>query len=42
MELNTHNVFGTKPGIIKTENDFQGIIIKGIDKDLIGNSFPKI
>jgi len=25
--------FCTKPGIIKTENDFQGIIIKGIDKD---------
>lgn len=25
--------FATKPGIIKTENDFQGVIIKGIDND---------
>ncbi len=26
-------IFGTKPGIIKTDNDFQGIVLKGISED---------
>jgi lipoprotein-releasing system permease protein len=31
--------FATKPGIIKTDNEFQGIILKGIDKDFDWNFF---
>ncbi|MBQ8056490.1 MAG: ABC transporter permease, partial [Paludibacteraceae bacterium] len=31
--------FATKPGIIKTENDFQGIILKGIDHEFDWNFF---
>ena len=26
-------VFATKPGVIKTDNDFQGIVFKGVDKN---------
>lgn len=31
--------FATKPGIIKTDTEFQGIVIKGIDKDFDWNFF---
>ncbi len=31
--------FATKPGIIKTDKEFQGIILKGIDKDFDWNFF---
>lgn len=31
--------FTTKPGIIKTDNEFQGIVVKGIDKDFDWNFF---
>ena len=31
--------FATKPCIIKTDNDFQGVILKGIDKDFDWNFF---
>ncbi|MDO9153890.1 MAG: ABC transporter permease [Paludibacter sp.] len=39
-----HNVkhvqpFATKPGIIKTETEFQGIVLKGINKDFDWNFF---
>ena len=33
--------FATKPGIIKTENDFQGIIIKGVGEDFDWNFFKQ-
>jgi len=33
--------FATKPGIIKTDNEFQGIVIKGVDKDFNWNFFRK-
>lgn len=32
-EVRHSEVFATKPGIIKTDNDFQGIVFKGVDKD---------
>ena len=32
-EVRHSEVFATKPGIIKTDNDFQGIVFKGIDKN---------
>ncbi|WP_243345465.1 ABC transporter permease [Parabacteroides sp. FAFU027] len=31
--------FATKPGIIKLENDFQGVVLKGISKDYDWNFF---
>ncbi len=34
-------VFATKPGIIKTEKDFQGIVLKGIDADFNWSFFEK-
>lgn len=34
-------VFATKPGIIKTENDIQGIVLKGIDSDFNWSFFEK-
>lgn len=33
--------FATKPGIIKTENDFQGIVIKGVDAHYDWTFFQK-
>ena len=33
--------FATKPGIIKTEENFQGIVIKGVDEDFDWNFFRK-
>lgn len=32
-EIKHVEVFATKPGIIKTESDFQGIVLKGIDEN---------
>ena len=34
-------VFATKPGIIKTDNDFQGIVLKGVNKDYDWTFFKK-
>ncbi|GAB6011345.1 ABC transporter permease [Viscerimonas tarda] len=34
-------LFITKPGIIKTDNDFQGVVFKGIDKDYNWNFFEQ-
>ena len=34
-------VFGYKPGIIKTKTDIQGIVLKGIDKDFDWSFFDK-
>ena len=34
-------VFATKPGILKTDNDFQGIVLKGIDADFDWSFFQK-
>ena len=33
--------FATKPGILKTENDFQGIVLKGIDQNFDWTFFKK-
>ncbi len=33
--------FSTKPGIIKTEDDFQGIILKGVDENFNWDFFSK-
>lgn len=33
--------FATKPAIIKTKNNFQGVILKGIDKDFDWNFFKQ-
>ena len=33
--------FATKPAIIKTDNDFQGIVLKGIDENFDWNFFKK-
>jgi len=32
-EIKHVDVYATKPGIIKTDNDFQGIVMKGVDSD---------
>ena len=32
-EIQQYEVFATKPGVIKTDNDFQGIILKGVSDD---------
>ncbi|MFV0417801.1 MAG: ABC transporter permease [Dysgonomonas sp.] len=34
-------IFATKPGIIKTNDDFQGIVIKGVGKDYDWNFFKQ-
>jgi lipoprotein-releasing system permease protein len=34
-------VFATKPGIIKTDNDFQGIVLRGMDSDFDTTFFRK-
>lgn len=33
--------FATKPGILKTENDFQGIVLKGVDENYDWSFFKK-
>jgi lipoprotein-releasing system permease protein len=49
--VNTVNVFGTKPGMIKTDEFFQGIVFKGVDsgynweffrKNLVEGRLPQI
>lgn len=34
-------IFGNKPGIIKTENDIQGVVLKGIGKDFDWDFFKE-
>ena len=38
-EIKHIQLFATQPGIIKTEENFQGIVLKGIDKDFDWNFF---
>lgn len=40
-EIKSVNVFGTKPGIIKTEETTQGIVFKGVDKNYDWTFFSK-
>jgi len=40
-EIKSINVFGTKPGIIKTEETTQGIVFKGVDKNYDWTFFSK-
>ncbi len=40
-EIKSINVFGTKPGIIKTEETTQGIVLKGVDKNYDWTFFSK-
>ncbi len=40
-EINHIQVFATKPGIIKTEEDIQGIVLKGVDKDFSWEFFEQ-
>lgn len=40
-EIKSVNVFGTKPGIIKTEETTQGIVLKGVDKNYDWTFFSK-
>ncbi len=41
QEIKSINVFGTKPGIIKTEETTQGIVLKGVDKNYDWTFFSK-
>lgn len=40
-EIKSINVFGTKPGIVKTEETTQGIVFKGVDKNYDWTFFSK-
>lgn len=40
-EIKQYDFFATKPGVIKTDNDFQGIVLKGIDENYDWSFFEK-
>jgi len=40
-EVEQVNIFATKPGIIKTKEDIEGIVLKGVDEDYNFNNISK-